>query len=220
MTASDGTQTATFSVNANGVAKMAGNNVITSAGGTLTGWLTGTRYQQKLANISVSGSGSSLYGEPIIFIDKNAKDFATVQPAQWSNGSNVLRFIVSKKDGSQGVILALEQKADNTSVLTWNGSPIPTLVASWRSGASWYRKWGDGFIEQGGDYRNASDWGFNTITLHTAFATTDYFVVGQEWQYKWNSNDHKPNTMLKSKSTTSFSLETFNPDSLWYACGY
>lgn len=221
MTASDGTQTATFSVNANGVAKMAGNTVITSAGGTLTGGLTGTAYTQKLSSIDVTATPStSAYGEPIRFNDKNNKLFAMLQPVQWNNGNNALRFIVAKKDGTQGCVLGIEQKKDGTSAFTWNGSTLPTLVASWRSGANWYRKWSDGFIEQGGDYRNEADWGFNTITLHTAFATTDYFVVGQEWQYKWNSNDHKPNTMLKSKSTTSFSLETFNPGSLWYACGY
>lgn len=200
---------------------VAGKEVLTSAGGTLTGGLTGTAYTQKLSSIDVTATPSeSIYGEIIRFSDKNNKLFAMLQPVQWSNGNNALRFIVAKKDGTQGCALTVEQKKDGTSTLTWNGSTVSTLVSSWRSGANWYRKWSDGFIEQGGDYRNASDWGFNTITLHTAFATTDYFVVGQEWQYKWNSNDHKPNNMLKSKSTTSFSLETFNPGSLWYACGY
>ena len=174
-----------------------GNNILTSAGGTLTGGLN--LNSNGLTNVNHMEMTATEHGGNIDFHFANSSQDFTSRIIETSAG----RLEVSASEG-----------------LYVNGAPVHTLVATWRSGASWYRKWSDGFIEQGGDYRNKADWKFNTITLHTAFATTNYFVVGQEWQYQGSSNDHKPNNMLKSKSTTSFSLETFNPGSLWYACGY
>lgn len=96
------------------------------------------------------------------------------------------------------------------------------VIENYRNGNQWYRKWSDGWIEQGGYKSQATP---NTITLNKAFTTTDYTILAlcdrmdasaapAVAAYRNNSN--------YPKSTTAFTL-TGNTASLgqyWYACGY
>ena len=120
-----------ISQNANNNINAVIGNYLPLQGGTLTGWLTGVRYIQKMPDVDVSATPtSSLYGQPIIFTDKNNQEFAAIQPTQWNNGSNTLRFIVSAKDGTQGSILTMEEKVDGTTLLTLNGDHIITAAGT------------------------------------------------------------------------------------------
>lgn len=47
------------------------------------------------------------------------------------------------------------------------------LIETYRSGSSWYRKWSDGFIEQGGELTVTHEKEV-TLSFHTAFTSTDY----------------------------------------------
>lgn len=89
-------------------------------------------------------------------------------------------------------------------------------------GSSWYRKWSDGWIEQGGITQSARGATSRTIKLHTTFSSSNYFVVVQS--YTGRSSDTQYNSFhVTEKSLSSFStiaccLEDIA--SLWYACGY
>lgn len=53
-------------------------------------------------------------------------------------------------------------------------TPNAYITETFHSGASWYRKWSDGFIEQGG---RSVESGYGTITLPKAYTSTDYIIV-------------------------------------------
>lgn len=89
-------------------------------------------------------------------------------------------------------------------------------------GTSWYRKWSDGWIEQGGTTQSARGATRRTIRLHTTFSSDNYFVVIQSYT-GGSSNSQYNNFHVEEKSRFNFSAFTnCNEDiaGLWYACGY
>ena len=74
--------------------------------------------------------------------------------------------------------------ADSANSVSWGNvtgkpsipsSPNAYITETFHRGASWYRKWSDGFIEQGGRMVNESSIG--TITLPKAYTSTNYIIV-------------------------------------------
>lgn len=62
------------------------------------------------------------------------------------------------------------------------GSSAPTpnayVTSAWRSGAQWYRRWSDGWLEQGGRLElKVSTGDFKTFSLPTAFSNATYTTV-------------------------------------------
>lgn len=100
------------------------------------------------------------------------------------------------------------------------------IVKTWKSGSSWYRKYSDGFIEQGG--LKLCD-GNNTLTVVTfpiSFTSTDYTVTSAD--HPKNVGTSRGYTYLGAKTTTSFSFRTHSDEGSfhhyfvfnWQACGY
>lgn len=109
----------------------------------------------------------------------------------------------------------------------------PYITQTWSNGTSWYRKYSDGFIEQGGITAYSST-GSIRITLPTAFSSTQYIL---------NVNSitelaaaHSDSTMAigsgvsyagvvnSSLGTTWFTVMRYKKQEpinhMWYACGY
>lgn len=108
--------------------------------------------------------------------------------------------------------------------LTWDSKPIVRLVASWKSGTSWYRKYSDGWIEQGG-YITTSSNTEHTINLHTAFSNTNYFVTKQlGFNAQFSANISGQFLLVWGLTTSSFKTFGFTVNGVnafrWYACGY
>ena len=89
-------------------------------------------------------------------------------------------------------------------------------------GKSWYRKWSDGWIEQGGFTSATSGSKVRTIELRVTFSSIDYIVIAQSYAggspYMQYNNFH-----ITEKSTSNFSTRTEGDENiacLWYACGY
>lgn len=83
-------------------------------------------------------------------------------------------------------------------------------------GMGWYRKWSDGFIEQGGRITSAT----TTISLHTAFTNTNYTISSSQ---AGSSSSWVPRVAIKGRTTSKFTLEQCKADMLpisWNACGY
>ena len=82
------------------------------------------------------------------------------------------------------------------------------LTQTWRSGNNWYRKWSDGWIEQGG--RGTTNTGeYKTFQLPTKFTTTSYTIVTgsvTDFEYVW----------LKTLTVSSFQAMGQNHDGSTY----
>ena len=89
-------------------------------------------------------------------------------------------------------------------------------------GTSWYRKWSDGWIEQGGFTQSARGATSRTIKLCTPFSSSNYFVVVQSYTGgapdSIYNNSHVAEKSLSSFSTIAGCAEDIA--GLWYACGY
>lgn len=106
-------------------------------------------------------------------------------------------------------------------------TPNAYVTASWRSGASWYRRWSDGFIEQGGSFTNGgSGYGLSKLTLsfHLHFNSTSYMFLRTDRVNTQNNGMVCFVGNWYSKSTSSIVLPADNnehyPTLDWYACGY
>lgn len=89
-------------------------------------------------------------------------------------------------------------------------------------GTSWYRKWSDGWIEQGGITQSARGDTSRTINLRTPFSSSNYVVVVQSYT-SGSSNAQYNNFHVTEKSLSSFSAVTGCVEDiagLWYAYGY
>lgn len=104
----------------------------------------------------------------------------------------------------------LENKLDNGTI---------HIVETWKSDASWYRKYSDGWIEQGGLMSTS-----NTVTFHVAFSNTNYYV-----DVTWNGGKSEvfyPSDWQITKSSNTYFTTTATTNAhnvrglCWYACGY
>lgn len=102
-------------------------------------------------------------------------------------------------------------------------TPSAYITKTWRSGASWYRKWSDGFLEQGGAMPMTGGVTNRTISFNASFSsTTSYVVLVQSYQGGSSSYQYN-NFHVLSKTASSFTGHNScneNVGNLWYACGY
>lgn len=83
-------------------------------------------------------------------------------------------------------------------------------------GTKWYRKWSDGFIEQGGRITSVT----TTISLHTAFTNTNYTITVSQ---SGSASANIPRVAIKDRTTGKFTLEHCQSEMVpisWHACGY
>lgn len=83
-------------------------------------------------------------------------------------------------------------------------------------GMGWYRKWSDGFIEQGGRITSVT----TTISLHTVFTNTNYTISSSQ---AGSASANISRVAIKDRTTSKFTLECCRDDMLpisWHACGY
>lgn len=104
----------------------------------------------------------------------------------------------------------------NLSYNSLRDKPKAHITTTWHSGTSWYRKWSDGWIEQGGRITSVT----TTISLHTVFTTTNYTITTSQ---AGSGSATISRVAIKDRATSMFTLEYCRADMLpasWYACGY
>lgn len=110
---------------------------------------------------------------------------------------------------------------DDTGTNTWKTwQNENTVISTYSSGASWYRVWSDGWIEQGG---RVTGGGNVTVTLLKNFSNSNYFVnftrLGctntSAMGFKYSSVDN-----LTTSSFTIYVSQSTSFTEQWYACGY
>lgn len=100
------------------------------------------------------------------------------------------------------------------------------ITETWSNNTSWYRKYSDGWIEQGGTIPNGSSWTWRSATLNTPFTTTSYTLVAGVIVIDGASTSSQETNgyCFGIKYTTSFRYRQHanidKPSAKWYACGY
>lgn len=106
--------------------------------------------------------------------------------------------------------------------LIWNGQNI-VCVKTWKNGTSWYRKYSDGWIEQGGMISGKS--GMTTISFNIGFTDINYTILKT---LHWNENSGGTinriyfgfhNRTLTTAMTYTYTTLASHRE-MWYACGY
>ena len=105
---------------------------------------------------------------------------------------------------------------------------VRVVTSEFYSEGQWYRKWSDGWIEQGGTYSHTASLQDKTISLNIAFSNTDYICIATgEVAGASIDNGHIINTVTRLKTTTYFGIidydvngNTNQTNISWYACGY
>lgn len=133
--------------------------------------------------------------------------FSTRTPNSGINTNHIMEF---RNDGSLNI----------------DGKRLVYISETWNNGFNWYRKYSDGWIEQGGKIPNKSAWKWSSATLNTPFTTTSYtLVAGVSVIDNTTTADQETNGyFFGQQSTTSFRYRQLAnidmPSAKWYACGY
>ncbi|MFV0489641.1 MAG: hypothetical protein ACK5NL_20995, partial [Vibrio fluvialis] len=100
-------------------------------------------------------------------------------------------------------------------------STLIHVIESWTNGVGWYRKWSDGFIEQGGKIQSLPTGVETPVTLWTPFVTAcvyaDFFLL-DAWSGSAMTNCY---VKISSKTTISIAQPSGATRNVcWYASGY
>ena len=124
-----------------------------------------------------------------------------------------------------GVYIANEEVPAGvfSKVRTEHNSDV--IVERWQNGQSWFRKWSDGWIEQGGAVSMGSgDAPRTTVSLYKNFNTTSYIVSGGIEADILRGANSDGGLYVFSRTKTNFVLSlgyAFGNSTIrWYACGY
>lgn len=104
----------------------------------------------------------------------------------------------------------------NLSYNSLRDKPKAHITTTWHSGTSWYRKWSDGWIEQGGRITTRT----TTISFHTAFKDTNYMITVSQ---NGSASANVSRVAISARATSNFTIQVIEdamPPFSWFACGY
>lgn len=119
----------------------------------------------------------------------------------------------------------------NDGSLRIDNKKVVYVNETWHNGSNWYRKYSDGFIEQGG-ITAYSELGIKKISLPTAFSSENYSVnVNSLARLTYSSiymavgtGESYSGVVDVSRGTTWFTINQYKENEpinhMWYACGY
>lgn len=115
----------------------------------------------------------------------------------------------------------------NDGTLRWDNCSVVTMNSSYRNGSIWYRKYSDGWIEQGGNINAvAPSASLKTITFPTNFSSTSYqFLMTVDGSIGTSGGSSDFCMTTSDKTATSIKVSVHSADIAsgtldWYACGY
>lgn len=90
------------------------------------------------------------------------------------------------------------------------------ITQTWRSGNNWYRKWSDGWIEQGGKQSAL------TVTLYMEYSETDYHILVTSYSRPILvfPYDLKVNGFSLSRARTYDDRSEIGCEFTWYSYGF
>lgn len=106
----------------------------------------------------------------------------------------------------------------NDGSLNIDGKKMVYVSTTWKNGSNWYRKWSDGWIEQGGEFTKVRDTNI-TVTFPVAFKDTNYTIATSQYA---QSSGNPPVCSFTAKTNTGITHNYGSWGSKWgwFACGY
>ena len=103
-----------------------------------------------------------------------------------------------------------------------NGTPVKYVTETYNDGTNWYRKWSDGWVEQGGSGTTGS-----TKTFYLPFSDTSYLFIpafklgstGNAWGFTIRSGSFTTTSVYIASGDAGSGSTTSNQNYNWYACG-
>lgn len=205
-----------FAITHEDVNNVSASGCFTKSEGERCDWTGNTKNSRTSAVFTFEASGyNSAYGAS-----------TTVQPESHEWVMCVVAYGVATNVGSvdiQNVMSAVNAVQAQVGEIP---TPRAYVTETWHSGTSWYRKWSDGWVEQGGRV-NAIEYSRKTqnVTFMVTMSNTNYFAVFNpvdSWHEKWDLSSRvsllKMSGMTVKGSTNSNSAYT--GECTWYVCGY
>ena len=96
--------------------------------------------------------------------------------------------------------------------------PNAYVTQTWSSGTSWYRKYSDGWIEQGGEFTKNQDTNI-TVTFPVAFRNTNYTIATSQYAQQ-TSNSPRCSFTAKTNTGITHNYGSWGSKWGWFACGY
>ena len=223
-----------------------GKDVITSAGGKFTGSVTLMGGDNGIVaptdNDCIEIEGGTKYGNgaKLTLYGKSATQNGEFRLSAINDGGVNPKHLSGKVDGSltwadKNIVRSVNgTNADaNGNVTISLPSPTAYVTATWMSGNNWYRKWSDGWIEQGGWAVHGAVNNY-TLTFPVAFKDTKYTAVVSPVIGAANGTNGDGSDLVVisgiyngsapyGKTKTTLRLSTYpraNDAFNWYACGY
>ena len=201
----------------NKVVKSALDGKLSTSGGTMTGDISLNASVAKLLKADKNGSlvlsggnhdSSGGAGSAILWLGGG-------DDSSPFNSPGVFSLEASKGTWGQPGFSSHELRGKPDGSLTWSGHNVISVVAESYGGNSWYRKYSDGWIEQGGRTDFTANETNLSITLPVAFSKAEYtitFCTNTDY-LAWLSYIGTTNfTVSRAKSTKDMGV-------WWYACG-
>lgn len=93
------------------------------------------------------------------------------------------------------------------------------ITETWSNGTSWYRKYSDGWIEQGGEYTKERDTNI-TVTFPVAFKDTNYTISTSHYSRLTSSEPPVCDFTVKTNTGFAHNYGSWGSKIGWVACGY
>lgn len=126
--------------------------------------------------------------------------------------------IFSTRAPKSGINTNHTMEFSNDGSLRIDDKKMVYVNKTWGSGSNWYRKYSDGWIEQGGEFTKNRDTNI-TVTFPVAFRNTNYTIA---------TSQHDPHTgnsltstfTSKTKTGIIHNIGSWGGKWDWFACGY
>lgn len=93
------------------------------------------------------------------------------------------------------------------------------ITETWSNGTSWYRKYSDGWVEQGGKYTKERDTNI-TVTFPVAFKDTSYTIATSQYSRLTSSEAPVCDFTVKTNTGFAHNYASWGSKMGWVACGY
>ena len=93
------------------------------------------------------------------------------------------------------------------------------ITETWSNDTSWYRKYSDGWIEQGGEYTKERDTKI-TVTFPVAFKDTNYTISTSQYSRLTSSEAPVCDFTVKTNTGFAHNYASWGSKMGWVACGY
>ena len=103
---------------------------------------------------------------------------------------------------------------------TINGAAVKYVIETYNDGANWYRKWSDGWLEQGGIRLKTTNYPVEDFTLIVPFKNVNYYALCSYCSDTLlDSNIGHVSAYQLSNTVIRLIRALLNSAVLWYACG-